>query len=139
IHNNKVIIRIASENNSDISIDQELVHFTDPQYITRYAAGTGQIAHDGKDAFQSVFDYMQAEYEEGKLLYAIHSGDFVQTMTNQALEWQAINEAYFSKMFEANIPFGTSSGNHDVGGTSDNPNSYEGGNTLDDNLIYTYY
>lgn len=137
--NQKVILRIASTNNHDITIDQEIIHFTDMQYMTRYAASTGQIAQDGKDAFQSVFDYMEKEYEAGKLLYTIHSGDFVQTMTNQALEWQAINNAYFNQLFESNIPFGTSSGNHDVGGTSDNPNSYDGGNTLDDKLIYTYY
>lgn len=139
IFNNKVIVRIASQNNQEISINQELIHFTDPQYITRYAASVGQISQNGKDAFNSVYTYMNNAYEEEKLLYVVTSGDYVQTMTNQQKEWEAINTSFFNKMFEANIPFGTSSGNHDVGGTSDNPNSNDGGNTLDDKLIYTYY
>lgn len=139
IYNNKVIVRIASINTNDISIDQELIHFTDPQYITRYAAGTGSISNQGKDALSSVYDYMKKQYDDETLLYVITSGDYVQSMTNQESEWMAINQAFFNKMFEANIPFGTSSGNHDVGGTSDNPNSNDGGNTLDDKLIYEYY
>ncbi|MDD4000567.1 MAG: metallophosphoesterase, partial [Bacilli bacterium] len=52
-------------------------------------------------------------------------------------EWEVFNTNFVIPLFEAEIPFGVSSGNHDVGGVS----SYykDGANTLDQNLVYDYY
>ena len=67
------------------------------------------------------------------------TADYVQTMTDQENEWQAVNTYFLNPLFASDIPFGVLAGNHDVGGTSDNPNSTAGGNTLDADLIYDHY
>lgn len=76
--------------------------FTDTQF---YAAEKPEV-------WESMTDWMIAEYNNGRFDYVINSGDLVNTSTNME-EW-AVADENLRRMDAANIPYGVMAGNRDV-------------------------
>ncbi len=143
VKNNKVYVRISSVI-SNIALDnvtKQLYHLSDIQYIIQMLAKSGTDSVIGKqalDALNSMVNYLINQYETNNLEYFLFTGDFVQQQRGVTIEeWEYFETYVLNPLLEAGIPFGVSSGNHDVGGVS----SYnsEGANALDDKLVYDYY
>ena len=83
--------------------DFSMVWFTDTQYY----------AQDYPEVWTSMTDWMIDEYKKGTYEYAMHTGDLVNTVTDEA-QWK-VAEENLDRLDEANIPYGVLAGNHDVG------------------------
>ena len=140
VHENKVIVRIYSNNDAAMNITKQIFHITDTQYMTQYGSIGGVYGEDAIAAFDAMTAYIEGQFINDNLVYLMTTGDYVQTMRNQEAEWPVINTHFFNPLFALNIPFGVVSGNHDIGGTSDNPlEGSNGSNSLDEYLIYEHF
>lgn len=86
--------------NSDDST--RMVWFTDTQYY----------AQDHPEVWESITDWMVAEYEKGSYEYVFHTGDLVQNATVPE-EW-LVADQNFDRMDTAGIPYGVMAGNRDL-------------------------
>ena len=106
-----------------------MLWFTDTQYY----------AQDYPEIWESMTDWMIAEYNKGTYEYAFHTGDLVQVA--DAEEQWAVADENLTRMDEANIPYGVLAGNHDViqsGDSYDYSNywKYVGADRFKDNSWY---
>ncbi|TWT07579.1 metallophosphoesterase [Planococcus sp. CPCC 101016] len=82
--------------------DFSMVWFTDTQYY----------AQDYPEVWTSMTDWMIEEYKKGSYEYAMHTGDLVNEVLDEA-QWKVADEN-MNRLDEANIPYGVLAGNHDV-------------------------
>ena len=139
VNNNSVSMRIVSVKlEQSNSIDAQLFHLTDTQYITQKGISTSTyLSQEAKDAYQSMTDYMIDQSNQHNLVYTMMTGDFVQSVSKGTEEWPFVTNHLFKPLWDNQIPFGVSSGNHDIGALREV--SIDGSNALDDELFYDYY
>lgn len=82
--------------------DFSMVWLTDTQYY----------AQDFPEVWTSMTDWMIDEYKKGNYEYAMHTGDLVNTVTEEA-QWK-VAEKNLDRLDAAKIPYGVLAGNHDV-------------------------
>ncbi|WP_025724381.1 metallophosphoesterase [Acholeplasma granularum] len=136
---NKVRFRVVSVNLEKLStVSEYLYHLTDIQYITQKIAKAedSSIGKAAIDALTKMQEYIIGETNNNKLIYSMMTGDFTQTLNNAEVEYEKVMQYLFNPLLENNIAFGVLSGNHDVGGVSENIN---GAQALDEDLIYEYW
>ena len=136
VNSNKIYARVVSSPDDIIEIDSEIYHITDFQYMVQRAqqGGDGVIGTEYKNSLQALSNFVIENENNGKLVYSVMTGDFVQTMKFAEEEWVIAMENFFNPLLANNSKFGVVSGNHDVGGLSENTSA--GGNTLDPDLYY---
>ncbi|ANU10611.1 metallophosphoesterase [Planococcus antarcticus DSM 14505] len=82
--------------------DFTMLWFTDTQYY----------AQDYPEVWTSMTDWMIDEFKKGSYEYAMHTGDLVNEVLDEA-QWKVADEN-LNRMDAANIPYGVLAGNHDV-------------------------
>ncbi|WP_422123853.1 cell wall-binding repeat-containing protein [Planococcus sp. X10-3] len=107
----KIQAMVHDSSPADVNADDttRLVWFTDTQYY----------AQDFPEIWESMTDWMIAEYEKGSYEYVFHTGDLVQTATVPG-EWLVADEN-LARMDAAGIPYGVMAGNRDLDLTTTPP------------------
>jgi len=120
--------------------DKQIVHITDTQYLTQLISkNQDPLKSQAALAYTTYIDYLSYLQDNSTLSYLAMTGDMVQTFTNRNTEYSTVNNYFITPLLSTGIPFGLTTGNHDVGGTSDNPYGSSGVNNLDDSLKYDLF
>lgn len=132
----RCIVRVATKQIQDQYQNPDVVfhHISDVQYIVQKSAvqGDSSLGKEARVALDSIAQFVIDKNPN----YAWISGDLVQKTVDEQ-EWNDVMNHLITPLLEQDVPFGLSSGNHDVGGLKAlNP---DGSNGLDDALIYDYY